>query len=128
MAGRGTDIRLGSGVATLGGLHVVATERHEAHRIDRQLFGRCARQGDPGSAQGFSSLEDELMQKHVHPLAAALACECRNRNMEIYSPSSRRRVDRAQQRAERAARRQRKELLRADHWIDEHLGFTGKTY
>jgi len=128
MAGRGTDIRLGSGVAALGGLHVVATERHEARRIDRQLFGRCARQGDPGSAQGFSSLEDELMQKHVHPLAGALARCCRNRDMEISSASSRWQVDRAQQRAERVARRQRNELLRADNWIDEHLGFTGKNY
>ena len=128
MAGRGTDIQLGSGVAALGGLHVVATERHEARRIDRQLFGRCARQGDPGSAQGFSSLDDELMQKHLHPLAAALARCRRNRNMEMSSASSRRQVDRAQQRAERLARRQRKELLRADDWIDEHLGFTGKTY
>jgi preprotein translocase subunit SecA len=128
MAGRGTDIRLGPGVAALGGLHVVATERHEARRIDRQLFGRCARQGDPGSAQAFSSLDDELMQKHVHPLAVALARCGRKRDMEISSASSRRRVDRAQQRAERATRCQRKELLRADNWIDEHLGFTGKHF
>ncbi len=48
MAGRGTDIKLGDGVAELGGLHVIGTERHEARRIDRQLSGRCARQGDPG--------------------------------------------------------------------------------
>ncbi|MBP1597768.1 MAG: SecA domain protein [Acidobacteria bacterium] len=125
MAGRGTDIRLGSGVAELGGLHVVATERHEARRIDRQLFGRCARQGDPGSAQAFTSLDDELMQQYGHPLAVALARCGRKRNMEISSASSRRWVDKAQQRAERVARRQRKELLRADHWIDEFLGFTG---
>jgi preprotein translocase subunit SecA len=128
MAGRGTDIRLGSGVSALGGLHVIASERHEARRIDRQLFGRCARQGDPGSAQAFSSLEDELMQKHVHPLAAALARYRRDRNLEISSKASRCQVDRAQQRAERLARRQRRQLLRADNWIDEHLGFTGKTY
>jgi preprotein translocase subunit SecA len=50
MAGRGTDIKLGRGVAQLGGLHVIAAERNESGRIDRQLFGRCARQGDPGSA------------------------------------------------------------------------------
>ncbi len=48
MAGRGTDIKLGDGVAELGGLHVIGTERHESRRIDRQLAGRCARQGDPG--------------------------------------------------------------------------------
>ncbi len=55
MAGRGTDIKLGDGVAELGGLHVIGTERHEARRIDRQLSGRCARQGDPGVAQFFIS-------------------------------------------------------------------------
>src|SRR5213078_2373758 len=62
MAGRGTDIKLGPGVADLGGLHVLATERHEARRIDRQLRGRCARQGDPGSSHFFIALEDDLMR------------------------------------------------------------------
>jgi len=59
MAGRGTDIKLGSGVAERGGLHVIATERAEARRIDRQLIGRCGRQGDPGSVEMMISLEDE---------------------------------------------------------------------
>src|SRR5438128_6128649 len=62
MAGRGTDIKLGTGVAEVGGLHVIGTERHEARRIDRQLRGRCARQGDPGSSHFFISLEDDLMR------------------------------------------------------------------
>jgi preprotein translocase subunit SecA len=62
MAGRGTDIKLGSGVAEVGGLHVLGTERHEARRIDRQLRGRCSRQGDPGSSHFFVSLEDDLMR------------------------------------------------------------------
>jgi len=62
MAGRGTDIKLGAGVADIGGLHVMGTERHEARRIDRQLRGRCARQGDPGSSHFFISLEDDLMR------------------------------------------------------------------
>ncbi len=62
MAGRGTDIKLGPGVAEAGGLHVMGTERHEARRIDRQLRGRCARQGDPGSSHFFISLEDDLMR------------------------------------------------------------------
>ncbi len=62
MAGRGTDIKLGPGVAEVGGLHVLATERHEARRIDRQLRGRCSRQGDPGSSHFFVSLEDDLMR------------------------------------------------------------------
>src|SRR5438128_9072391 len=62
MAGRGTDFKLGTGVAEVGGLHVIGTERHEARRIDRQLRGRCARQGDPGSSHFFISLEDDLMR------------------------------------------------------------------
>jgi preprotein translocase subunit SecA len=62
MAGRGTDIKLGPGIANNGGLHVIGTERHEARRIDRQLRGRCARQGDPGSSHFFISLEDDLMR------------------------------------------------------------------
>jgi preprotein translocase subunit SecA len=62
MAGRGTDIKLGPGVADVGGLHVLGTERHEARRIDRQLRGRCSRQGDPGSSHFFVSLEDDLMR------------------------------------------------------------------
>ncbi len=62
MAGRGTDIKLGPGVPDIGGLHVIGTERHEARRIDRQLRGRCARQGDPGSSHFFIGLEDDLMR------------------------------------------------------------------
>jgi preprotein translocase subunit SecA len=62
MAGRGTDIVLGEGVANLGGLHIIGTERHESRRIDNQLRGRSGRQGDPGSSQFFISLEDDLMR------------------------------------------------------------------
>jgi preprotein translocase subunit SecA len=62
MAGRGTDIKLGSGVIEVGGLMVVGTERHEARRIDRQLRGRCARQGDPGASRFYVSFEDDLMR------------------------------------------------------------------
>ena len=62
MAGRGTDIKLGDGVAELGGLHVLGTERHESRRVDRQLRGRCARQGDRGSSRFYVSFEDDLMR------------------------------------------------------------------
>ncbi len=72
MAGRGTDIKLGPGVAEAGGLHILATERHDAIRIDRQLAGRAARQGDPGSVQFFLSLEDELLEGLGRTQAAAL--------------------------------------------------------
>ncbi len=62
MAGRGTDIKLGEGVATNGGLHIIGTERHESRRIDNQLRGRSGRQGDPGSSRFYVSLEDEVMR------------------------------------------------------------------
>jgi len=64
MAGRGTDIQLGPGVAELGGLHVIGTNRHESRRIDNQLRGRAGRQGDPGSSEFFVSLEDDLLLKY----------------------------------------------------------------
>jgi preprotein translocase subunit SecA len=67
MAGRGTDIRLGEGVAELGGLHVICTELHEAQRIDRQLIGRCGRQGDPGTYRQFLALDDEILLAGLGP-------------------------------------------------------------
>ncbi len=67
MAGRGTDIKLGEGVAELGGLFVIGTERNSSRRVDRQLRGRCSRQGDPGRSQFFISLEDDLMRNHASP-------------------------------------------------------------
>jgi len=62
MAGRGTDIKLGPGVVELGGLHIIGTERHELRRLDKQLGGRCGRQGDPGSVQYYASLEDDVLR------------------------------------------------------------------
>ena len=73
MAGRGTDIKLGRGVAELGGLHVIATEPHGSGRVDRQLFGRAARQGDPGCAQMFACAEDDLFIRHANAPAQDLA-------------------------------------------------------
>lgn len=67
MAGRGTDIKLKPGVAALGGLHVIGTTRHQSRRIDRQLRGRCARQGDPGTSKFFVSFEDSLMRLFTSP-------------------------------------------------------------
>lgn len=71
MAGRGTDIKLGEGVSDRGGLHVICTELHESARIDRQLVGRCARQGDPGSFRQFMALEDDVIRFGLGPRAAA---------------------------------------------------------
>jgi preprotein translocase subunit SecA len=67
MAGRGTDIRLGDGVPELGGLHVICTELHESQRIDRQLIGRCGRQGDPGTYRQFLALDDEILLTGLGP-------------------------------------------------------------
>jgi preprotein translocase subunit SecA len=67
MAGRGTDIRLGEGLAELGGLHVICTEMHDSSRIDRQLIGRCGRQGDPGTFRQYMSLDDDLLLAGLGP-------------------------------------------------------------
>jgi len=67
MAGRGTDIKLGDGVAKAGGLHVIGTTRHQSRRIDRQLRGRCARQGDPGTSKFYVSFEDQLLRLFTSP-------------------------------------------------------------
>ena len=70
MAGRGTDIKLGPGVAEAGGLHVIVSEMHDAARIDRQLIGRCGRQGDPGTCRTYVSLEDDILGVGFGPKAA----------------------------------------------------------
>jgi preprotein translocase subunit SecA len=70
MAGRGTDIKLGDGVAAAGGLHVICTEMHDSARIDRQLLGRCGRQGDPGSQRQYTALDDELLRTAFGPKKA----------------------------------------------------------
>ena len=126
MAGRGTDIKLGPGVADLGGLHVMATERHEAGRVDRQLYGRSARQGDPGSAQAFVSLEDELARRYMPLVSGLLIRRYKGSDGPISSTPARKVFDLAQRRAERTALRQRKGVLRTDDWLDEYLGFAGK--
>jgi len=128
MAGRGTDINLKEDVANLGGLHVIATECHDAGRIDRQLYGRCARQGDTGSAQTFVSLGDELLQQHTGLFSRLLIRYFKNGNREVPKRLSRWVVQHAQQRAERAALRQRTDVLHTDNWMDEQLGFTGNWF
>jgi preprotein translocase subunit SecA len=120
MAGRGTDIQLGEGMTSKGGLHVIATERHESERIDRQLFGRAGRQGDPGSAQAYVSGEDDLLQRHLPgPLLRTLA---RTGNGLLVRQA----VAMAQQRAQRLAWKQRAGVLRSDAWLDEALSFAGE--
>ncbi len=126
MAGRGTDIKLGRGVAELGGLHVIASERNESGRIDRQLFGRCARQGDPGSAQAIVSLEDEFVSRYAKNIVAYLKKRHSNTTDDISSKTTRAVFRLAQHRAEKLALRQRKSVMRTDHWLEEQLSFTGR--
>jgi len=116
MAGRGTDIRLGRSVQALGGLHVLATERHESGRVDRQLFGRAGRQGDPGSAQAFVSAEDHLVQRHLPPMARKMMLSGEPRLAKAAFAL-------AQRRAQKLAWKQRVAVLRADAWLDEALSF-----
>lgn len=125
MAGRGTDILLGEQVAARGGLRVIATERHESPRIDRQLFGRCARQGDPGEVEVFVSLEDELAVRHL-PLAVrkVLAKGLRNGGTRA-NRTALSAIRFAQSRAGRQAYAQRRQVLRTDVWIDKALSFSG---
>ncbi|MBS3821204.1 MAG: hypothetical protein GVY16_10500 [Planctomycetes bacterium] len=124
MAGRGTNIRLGRGVEELGGLYVISTERNDASRIDRQLYGRSARQGEPGMAQYFASLEDELLERH-RPHMARLLRKRYGSDREISNTVTRKQFNRAQARAQKQALQQRKGVLRTDDWLDEYLGFAG---
>jgi preprotein translocase subunit SecA len=111
MAGRGTDIALGDGIAALGGLHVVLTEMHDSARIDRQLIGRCARQGDPGTARRYLSLEDDVLR---HGFDAEWATHLRDVARRTGRPERLRKwFDAAQRRLERTHARQRKLMLTA---------------
>jgi preprotein translocase subunit SecA len=120
MAGRGTDIKLGPGVAEAGGLHVIGTERHEAARVDRQLVGRAGRQGDPGSAQFMLALDDQLLEG----LGTARRDELReagkrggDRGWRAHAPL----FGAAQRRVERRHYRQRLDLKNYDKQRQEML-------
>ncbi len=125
MAGRGTDIKLGEGIAAMGGLCVIAAEPNQSMRVDRQLFGRGARQGDPGSAVGIFCLDDEVLTRYAKHLTKFFKRRHGDTTREISSPILRALVSLAQRRAERLALRQRRAVLRTDHWLDEQLGFAG---
>jgi preprotein translocase subunit SecA len=125
MAGRGTDVKLGHAVVSLGGLHVIASERHESGRVDRQLFGRSARQGDPGSAQAFVSAEDELIRRHLPPVAAAGLRRAVASGLPGKEALARSAFALAQRNAQRLAAKQRVAVMRADTWLEEALSFAG---
>lgn len=126
MAGRGTDIRLAPGVAEIGGLHVIATELHEARRIDRQLFGRCGRQGDPGTFEAIVSLEDELVRVHAGPLGRVFLPLVANRPGKLAARARLLVLRAAQRAAERLHLRVRRDLLRMDEQTQTTLAFSGR--
>ena len=123
MAGRGTDIKLGPGVAELGGVHVIATERPEARRIDRQLFGRCARQGDPGSYEEIVSLEDQLVLLYLPEwlrTPARWLASGAGRRLALAL------VTLAQRKAQARGARMRVQMQKMDEYLGNVLAFTGR--
>ncbi len=122
MAGRGTDIKLGPGVVELGGLHVIATDRHDSRRVDRQLVGRAGRQGDAGSAQAFVSLDDDLIRQNIpkairQQLSRTLKSgDCPPLVMAAFLN--------AQKAANKRAQKQRAMVMTMDRWLDEALAFS----
>ncbi|HEY0947638.1 MAG TPA: preprotein translocase subunit SecA [Opitutaceae bacterium] len=120
MAGRGTDIKLGDGVRELGGLYVIGTERHESRRIDRQLRGRCSRQGDPGLTKFFLSLEDDLMRLFLQGnLASKLMEGSMKEGEELEHPWLNRSIESAQKKVEQQNYSIRKRLLQYDDVLNQ---------
>lgn len=122
MAGRGTDIRLGAGVADAGGLHVIIAERHQSRRIDRQLAGRCARQGDPGSYEVCVAIDDDLVQGVARrlPVGAAVPFRWLWQGLGLWM------VGRGQAKLERLHGRARARLMRQDQKMEGMLAFAGE--
>lgn len=126
MAGRGTDIALGKGVVELGGLHVIASELHESRRVDRQLFGRCARQGDPGSFEAIVSAEDDLLRTYLGPAARWASRHRGITQRKLGQRLLQRLLRAAQQRAELSHARLRRDLLKMDEQLGDMLAFSGR--
>lgn len=122
MAGRGTDISIADAALQAGGLHVLATEFHEAARIDRQLFGRAARQGDPGSCEVFASLEDSLVRQNAGWFMRVAIRHFGKRYPQIVGRFVSRRL---QKRIEKAHSNIRASLLESDEQLENLLAFSG---
>jgi preprotein translocase subunit SecA len=126
MAGRGTDIRLAPGIAELGGLHVLATERHDARRIDRQLFGRGGRQGDPGSYQVILSIDDELLGEFYGQWPQRLLERLGKPDAPAAPWVTKLLVAAAQRAAESRHSQLRRDLLKLDENLGDMLAFSGR--
>lgn len=127
MAGRGTDIRLDREVIEQGGLHVIATERHDSARIDRQLFGRCGRQGDPGTYQTILSLDDQLFIDYGGSIRRRLAGLLGSLRGPMPCWLGALLCQGAQRRAERLQARMRRAVLKMDEQLDSTLAFSGRS-
>ncbi|MCP4745484.1 MAG: prepilin peptidase [Desulfobacteraceae bacterium] len=125
MAGRGTDIALGPGVAALGGLHVIAACRNEAGRIDRQLYGRCARMGDPGSYQVIVSLEDDLIRNTCHPLLIKFLQNRTAKKGLLQQKLNQYFIKKSQQKIEKRHYRARRAMLQHGKHTGRLLAFSG---
>lgn len=119
MAGRGTDIKLGEGVEELGGLYVLGTERHESRRIDRQLRGRCARQGDRGVSKFMISLEDDLMRIFGNSPMAKILNKTFQEGVPLDHPLLNRSIERAQKTIENQHYSSRKRMLQFDDVLNK---------
>jgi preprotein translocase subunit SecA len=126
MAGRGTDIKLGPGIPAETGLLVIATERHDASRIDRQLFGRGGRQGDPGTSEVFLSLEDELLVSHPVRVFGLIGSRWVKPHTAVGRWLGRLLFNKSQQAAERAHHTARRQLMMLDANIENILAFSGQ--
>ncbi len=132
MAGRGTDIKLDGAAENAGGLHVICCERNDSSRIDRQLFGRCARQGDPGSCKAICSIEDESVMKYFSSFTVLLL---RSRYQRRLAPGKTVRplwlaaalIKVSQKIIEYNHRQIRKSMLKIDEQRESMLAFTGET-
>ena len=125
MAGRGTDISLAEEVSDLGGLHVIATCRNDAGRIDRQLFGRCARQGNPGTHQSILSLEDPLVQENCRPLLLDFFRRQTRAGRRFQGALNHFLMRRAQRSVERRYLQARRSLLKHERQTGRLLAFSG---
>jgi preprotein translocase subunit SecA len=126
MAGRGTDIRLDARCKAAGGLHVILTEFHDSPRIDRQLFGRSGRQGEPGSVRAIVATSDTLFRQLPAPLRGLLQLAS-GRAGPLARAALRLAVARAQAVAERRALRTRLQTLRQDRELHRIIGIAGRS-
>jgi len=125
MAGRGTDIKLHRTVQEAGGLHVILTEYHEARRIDRQLFGRAGRQGDPGSYEALVALDDELFQRFAGQQLLSALSKAIPKDTDVPRVVGRILRARSQAAAERLHARIRRANLAEDQRLEASLAFAG---